>query len=312
MKILAFEFLSGGGVAKQLDLDCSMVRFQRQGSSMLESVCRDFLLLGHEVILPLDSRLELEVANYCSRVAVDDESNLDDVLCDAAGTADAILVICPESGGCLLRYLQLLDPWSEKLVSPDSEFVKLTADKWRCFQWLQQRGVPCPRTFQASDGSLCQEICENFKLPVVVKPNDGAGSEGVRLISNRKQLSSASVGEIVQEYIVGIPVSVSLITSRNADIHFCEPGEQIFASYPLGPHVRTRYPISPYLQIRAKKLARQVSDALPRTRGYFGIDMVLAEDENRDVVIEVNPRLTTSYCELRCRSEINLAAEMLK
>ena len=48
-------------------------------------------------------------------------------------------------------------------------------------------------------------------------------------------------------------------------------------------------------------------------RGYVGVDLVLgpAEDGSRDVVLEVNPRLTTSYVGLSCLAKGNLAAEML-
>jgi predicted ATP-grasp superfamily ATP-dependent carboligase len=50
-----------------------------------------------------------------------------------------------------------------------------------------------------------------------------------------------------------------------------------------------------------------VVETSPNTIGYFGIDMILADDPDNDVVIEINPRLTTSYCYLREWSQENLA-----
>ena len=47
--------------------------------------------------------------------------------------------------------------------------------------------------------------------------------------------------------------------------------------------------------------------------GYVGVDLVLGDnaDGNGDRVIEINPRLTTSYVGLRAAAQANLAAAML-
>jgi predicted ATP-grasp superfamily ATP-dependent carboligase len=47
--------------------------------------------------------------------------------------------------------------------------------------------------------------------------------------------------------------------------------------------------------------------------GYIGVDLVLGADPDGqdDHVIEINPRLTTSYVGLRALSRNNLAAAML-
>ena len=56
-------------------------------------------------------------------------------------------------------------------------------------------------------------------------------------------------------------------------------------------------------------------EALPEPTGYLGIDLVLGPDPGGadDVVIEINPRLTTSYVGLRAAAAegVNLAAAML-
>jgi predicted ATP-grasp superfamily ATP-dependent carboligase len=52
---------------------------------------------------------------------------------------------------------------------------------------------------------------------------------------------------------------------------------------------------------------------MPEGRGYLGVDLLLgpADDGSQDYVIEVNPRLTTSYVGLRALSETNVARAML-
>ncbi len=63
---------------------------------------------------------------------------------------------------------------------------------------------------------------------------------------------------------------------------------------------------------RASSLAQAAVAALPCPVGYAGVDLVLASLPSEDVVIEVNPRLTTSYVGLRQIAEVNLAAAMLQ
>lgn len=71
-------------------------------------------------------------------------------------------------------------------------------------------------------------------------------------------------------------------------------------------------PPSPALKARATNLARR-GWSLPclLARGFFGLDLILGDDPagSGDVVIEVNPRLTTSYVGLLAQG--NLAAALL-
>jgi len=68
-------------------------------------------------------------------------------------------------------------------------------------------------------------------------------------------------------------------------------------------------PLAAGLAERSVALAERALAALPETSGYVGVDLVLGRDPNggEDFVIEVNPRLTTSYVGLRAATETNLA-----
>jgi predicted ATP-grasp superfamily ATP-dependent carboligase len=60
---------------------------------------------------------------------------------------------------------------------------------------------------------------------------------------------------------------------------------------------------------RATALAAQAIDAMPEALGFVGIDLILGNDPHgrADFVIEINPRLTTSYVGLRAAVPQNLA-----
>jgi predicted ATP-grasp superfamily ATP-dependent carboligase len=73
-------------------------------------------------------------------------------------------------------------------------------------------------------------------------------------------------------------------------------------------------PLHADLAHRAVAVARSGIDALPDLGGYVGADVVLGEanDGSTDWLIEINPRLTTSYLGLRALAEGNLAQLLVR
>ena len=70
----------------------------------------------------------------------------------------------------------------------------------------------------------------------------------------------------------------------------------------------------PPLAARATALASQALAAMPAAHGFVGVDLVLGADPDGadDAVIEINPRLTTSYVGLRAAVRPNLAETILQ
>ena len=310
MKILVFEFMVGGGVANQHPLNADLQTFYHQGHSMLKAVCEDLLALGHCVEVPIDVNAIHSLPSEITELKVASESEIDSVLSLAAAETQFILLIAPESNGCLEQLAGLLTEWEGRFVSPGMDFIRITANKWLCHERLSQRNVACPETKLLATKDDTAALTDSF-FPCVVKPIDGAGSEGVRMVESRSGLIDLEIPILAQQFVRGTAVSVAVIVESTGQVHFFDPGQQIFDAEPFGVHLRTEFPLQEPLQQRATALARAVVDSLPSTRGYFGIDMVLGDDPHDDVVIEVNPRLTTSYAHLRKYCGENLAAKFL-
>ena len=50
---------------------------------------------------------------------------------------------------------------------------------------------------------------------------------------------------------------------------------------------------------RFETIARKIAKMLPDAAGYLGVDVIIDAENDRIYVIEINPRLTTSYVGLR-------------
>lgn len=294
MNVLVFEFLVGGGAVDQHPFDNGLANFLEQGHSMLLPLCEDLIAAGHNVVVPVDCHVDVRLPSLVETINVSLDTDLQELLCGEAEQCDAVIVIAPESHHCLESILEWLEPFSDKLVSPHLEFVQLTGNKWKCSSFLRKHGIPVPRTWKVQSAEQVALLNWRPNRLLVAKPLMGAGSEHVMMVSHRNQLAQLEYPFLLQTFAPGTPVSVSVVNGK-----LMEPGIQVFDREPFGIHVRTDFPLPLEQRERALNLANRVVDCLPTAQGYFGMDMVIGETSDQDVLIEVNPRLTTSYGFLR-------------
>jgi predicted ATP-grasp superfamily ATP-dependent carboligase len=174
---------------------------------------------------------------------------------------------------------------------------------------LRAAGVPVP------EGCVLEPdepLPTEFSYPAVLKPVDGAGSQDSYFIRGPHDAPPAyAFPRRLERFIPGQAASAAVL---------CGPAERIGlppCKQRISDDGRLRYlggesPLAAGLAERAKSLAERAVAALPVAVGYVGVDLVLGRelDGGEDVVIEVNPRLTTSYVGLRAASRSNLAAAM--
>ena len=280
---------------------------------MLLAVVRDLRSSDIELAVPIDARLS--VFNRLDKIAlpVFSADSLQVILAGQASMADAIILIAPESGGCLSMCCQWLEPFQAKFLSPHRGFVDLTANKQQTAEWLTARGVLVPNGRLLSELDSLQPI-QDFICPVVIKPVDGAGSDQVQIVENFESVSWPENPQDfrVESFVRGTAVSVSVLCGGN-HVELLPPTGQVFDSQPIGNYVGTLFPLPRQLATRATALAAKTMSVLPVTRGYIGIDMILSsESPTLDCVVEVNPRLTMSYIKLREICDFNVGMRMIE
>src|SRR5262249_43321963 len=116
----------------------------------------------------------------------------------------------------------------------------------------------------------------------------------------------------LERFCPGTPASVAVICGPAGQFTLA-PCRQRLSADGRFSYLGGECPLPAELHRRATVLAGQALATLPEPTGYLGVDIVLGNqpDGSSDVVVEINPRLTTSYVGLRAVSATNLAGAML-
>lgn len=303
MRVLVSEFVTGGGLAG----GTIPPGLHAEGDMMLSAVVKDLAdLPGVTVVATRDARLP--PADLPARV-VPVEGGVDPwrVWQRLADEADALLPIAPETGGALERLSRLTEDADCTLLGSAPDAVRLTAGKRRTAAHLAAAGVPV-----AAAGPPTHP--PPSETGWVVKPDDGAGCVNTWLCRNGDPsvagaASDAGGATVAQVFMPGPAASLSLLC-RDGDAWLLACNRQ---------HVALRagrfvYQGGTVCGLEAARpvlapLAQRIVRALPGLWGYVGVDLVLAE--TGPVVIEINPRLTTSYVGLHRAIGANPAALIL-
>lgn len=309
MRIFLYEWATGGGLVEEHAVPASILR---EGAAMIGALAADLIRTESRRVVALrDPRVLHLTLPGCEIVDVLSRSSHHDEFKRLAAQADATLLIAPEFDGILWKAARAVVAGGGRLLSPSPEFIRIAANKQRTCDILAAAGVPVP------PGMLLQgdePLPTGFPYPAVLKPNDGAGSQDTYVVSGPHDAPPPYAWpRRLEQYESGMAASVGIL---------CGPA----GSVPLAPckqrisdDGRLRYlggelPLVAGLAERASKLAQRAVAAMPVATGYVGVDLVLGRepDGTADYVIEVNPRLTTSYVGLRAASDGNLAAAMLQ
>jgi predicted ATP-grasp superfamily ATP-dependent carboligase len=190
--------------------------------------------------------------------------------------------------------------------------VELTADKQATAERLRAAGVSAPAGVRWRSGERIPVWCS---WPCVAKPVDGAGSRGVQLLDGAAGLERLGAEAVwrLEPYCPGLPASISILCGPRSAVPL-PPSRQILSTDGAFRYLGGETPLAEPWFTRAVQLGRAAMAALPPALGYVGIDLVLGNlaDGSDDHVIEVNPRLTTSYLGLRRVLAANLAGLMFR
>ena len=306
MRIFVCEFVTGGGLYRE-PLPAALAA---EGGLMLQALLADLAEIpGVELVASRDGRLPplplpLEV------VTVGPQQNVWQVWEDCLQEADALWPIAPESGGVLERLSRLAWRHGKRLLNSAPQAVVLTAAKQATLAALAAHGLKVVPTFRPGDP------LPPHKGAWVAKPDDGAGCADSRCFDEISALmdwlaqDGRRQSHVIQPYMPGTAASLSML---------CLEGKAWLLSCNR-QLIQLRHGVFRYQGSVLNAMAAQwehfvpvvaaIADAIPGLAGYVGVDILVADGEI--TVLEVNPRLTTSYAGLRRATGCNPAGLVLE
>ena len=303
MRLFICEFITGGGLQDK-ELPDNLVR---EGNMMLEALLTDLLDSGFtDIITTRDKRLDPILLPVES---VPIKGDIYHIWQYCMNDADAVWIIAPESDDVLFDLSLMAEQADCHVLGSSPAAVKSASSKLQTASLLNKNNISCIETVLCKDETIPESECG-----WVIKPDDGVGAEDCYFCADRedlKQLKDSINVEhfVIQKYLPGIPASLSMICYQGqAQMLACN--EQVF-SFNHGKGKLTELVVNgmqgQWTQFNT--IAQKIAIADKGLSGYIGVDLIVPEDgsESGPVVVEINPRLTTSYVGLRQSLALNPA-----
>lgn len=278
---------------------------------MLDALVSDCIALPDtELTVLLDDRIPCPYEASVKTVRIGLEDDLPSIWQRSIDENDAIWPIAPETDGLLLKLCSDIELAGKKLLNCPAKAVAFAGSKISVIQRLAQNGLPTVPTRYFHEWNE-EKLFDATSGLYVVKPDDGAGCENSWLVSGYlPQVKEESKnGFIVQPWIEGDALSLSILfdhgQSRLLSVNrqLIERSNQEFKL--KGLEVNALSDSEGFWQALSDKIA----GAMPELWGYAGIDLILTD--RGPMILEINPRLTTSYAGLKSAIGINLAQSIL-
>ena len=278
-----------------------------EGNMMLEALLDDLLDAGvHDICITRDPRLPA-LGNKVKTIIPD--RDIWKVWKEQLKKADAVFLVAPETDNTLYNLTKLANDSDCRLLGCSLEAVAITGSKLCTIKYLSREGIPTVPSYSSS------ENIPGGRQGWVIKPDDGVGAEHCLYFSEKETLKNYiallenNTCFIVQPYIKGYSFSISLLCNdRQSKILACN--EQLFRFHD-GKGQLEGLIVNGITEHRAQleKITDQIMKAIPGLWGFVGIDLIMSDEG--PLVVEINPRLTTSYVGLRQSLQHNPAEWLL-
>ena len=312
MKLFIYEHITSGALSG----NSLPVSLANEGHVMLMAVLHDCAYLSGMFINTMrDQRLKAikfiddDPQHNCHFIST--QTQYAQCWQHCLNTADAVLIIAPETDNLLVELQQQALAANKLIIGCQPNAIKLATDKNKCNEHLIKHSIAVVETTLAYHW-----LTTPFTSPsgYILKPTDGAGCINTYYFNDRKELqkhlSSQEIATldrlIVQPYVEGISTSLSLLAS-NDDIEVLAINRQYINQFQqqLKLTACTINDLSaiPLPLEEAYRLAQQIHKAIPGLWGHIGIDLIVTDSSA--FVIDINPRLTSSYIALSSSLNIN-------
>ena len=278
----------------------------REGLLMREALIADLCALDNiEIVTTVDARLDISHLTAASTLAIDASTNPFEIWQVLIKTCDAALIVAPETDGILSKLTNMVEVSGVVNLGCAQSSVDITSNKYHTFIALKSAGIMTIPTMMADEFlTLGFNDTLSWQGDYVLKPIDGAGCEQTMLFKSQasvhdwlSQNNCQNQGYIVQPFQEGTPASMSMLC-RDGQVWLLSCNQQNMVMTESQHLKLVGVIVNGLSEKRAdfERLSDRIALAMPTLNGYVGVDVIL--DENEFIVVEINPRITTSYIAL--------------
>ena len=279
-KILIYEYITGGGLINE-DLTSDLMHEATLMTKSLYSSGENSRYFDCDHLL--DYRLkDLYKDNSIIIRKKDDLYNT-----NLLRNYNYVLPVIPESNLKLYDYAKYLEANKINMLLSDSKTIKICSDKYEFYKFIRNNKLNTIKTYL--------KYTENMNgRKFVIKDRYGVGCSYVKITKDINKLRTINSNNIIQDYIVGQDYSVSVFFTRegfklltiNKQCIRINQNDQI---YLFGIMINIKHDC--YIKIIS--IISKIKNIFPGLRGFVGIDLLI---NNKEIfIIEINPRLTTSF-----------------
>ena len=311
MRLLVFEFITGGGLIDQ-PLPVSL---SQEGHLMRNALLDDLYALTDLNLLVLqDARLSFDDSQTpagTQYLIIKRGMDLQCLLAARQTDYDAVWLIAPETDGILSLWCQFFSEQGKFLYTSAQQAVAICQDKFATTQLLQKSGIACVPSC-VFDFSAVEPLTS-----WVIKANDSVGCDQVYLIKSEQDWQNilpelhGEQNYIIQPYISGRTLSLSCLFNQGKAYFICCNEQHIHIERQQFVLSACTVNIHSTDHQAYQTLCQLIAETMPQLFGYVGIDFI-ETGTGESLILEINPRLTTSYAGIKAALGINIAELIIK
>jgi carbamoyl-phosphate synthase large subunit len=166
-------------------------------------------------------------------------------------------------------------------VVSDPELIDVTSNKYKSHDFFKSLGIDTPQIFE-----LENDLKDDYRYPLLMKPLDGSASIGVFKINNKKELSffrEYVTRPILQEYVAGEEFTLDMLYDFQGTLRCIVPRRRIEVR--SGEVSKSVIEMDPAVMEAGWNLGNQLRGA----RGVINVQCIRTA-EGQVSFIEINPR----------------------
>ena len=290
-------------------------------------------LADYKIDLVINKSYEKIVEKYENVNPILIDENIINWLLKNAANFNRAIFIAAENNNNLYNITKILEENNVKTYTSSAEACLKASDKYETYESLPLN-VPQPRSFRfkIDPKGYWKRAIENLHekwqsedpltpLKLIIKPLIGVDCEDIVIIEKIEDLTldldkifRPGSRVLVQEYIEGTDISVSLISDGKKAIPISLNQQFVELKDDKGRYLGGKIPYQTKFKDEAFEIAANAVEAIEGLKGFVGVDLIINSDE-KDIysvyLLEINSRFTTPYVGLAKIANFNIAKSII-